>query len=200
LPSSEKNRRAFRTRRNSRRDRLLEAAARRFLRHGFDNAALRDIAADVGMQAGSIYHHFSSKADLLVAVHEEGLRRITTAVGAALAKRSGDPWRRLEAACVAHLSVLLEGGDFFSAVMREMPRGSERDRRRVARMRDAYEAIFARLIRDLPLAAGTDRHNLRLMLFGAMNWSHRWYRPGAEAPGEIARKFVSNLRTRLDAG
>lgn len=186
-----------RRRRNNRRHRLLEAAARRFLRHGFDNAALRDIAGDVGMQAGSIYHHFPSKVDLLVAVHEEGLRRITAAVNAVLVKPA-DPWRRLEIACVAHLTVLLKGGDFFSAVMREMPRGSERDRRRVARMRDAYEAIFTRLIRHLPLPPGTDRHNLRLMLLGAMNWSHHWYRPGAEAPGEIARKFVANLRTSLD--
>jgi AcrR family transcriptional regulator len=199
LPPGRTVRRPVRTRRNSRRNRLLEAAARRFLRQGFDNAALRDIAADVGMQAGSIYHHFSSKVDLLVAVHEEGLRRITTAVSAALAEPA-DPWSRLEAACVAHLTVLLEGGDFFSAVMREMPRGSERDRRRVARMRDSYEKIFTNLIRDLPLAAATDRHNLRLMLLGAMNWSHHWYRPGAEAPDEIARKFVANLRRQLDGG
>jgi AcrR family transcriptional regulator len=188
-----------RTRSNSRRHTLLEAAARRFLRHGFDHASLRQIAGDIGMQAGSIYHHFPSKVDLLVAVHEEGLRRITAAVNAALA-RPADPWRRLEIACVAHLTVLLEGGDFFSAVMRELPRGSKRDRRRVARMRDSYEAIFSRLIRDLPLPPGTDRHNLRLMLLGAMNWSHHWYRPGAEAPGTIAKKFVVNLRTSLARG
>ncbi len=184
-------------RQGNRREPLLEAAARRFLRHGYAAASMRDIAADAGMQPGSIYYHFPSKADLLVAVHEEGLRRITEAVSAALDGAEG-PWRRLETACIAHLGVLLEGGDFFRAVMAEMPGPAQPGRRRVTRMRDAYEAIFIALLDDLPLPKDVDRRDLRLMLLGAMNWSHRWYRPGADSPESIARKFVHFLRMRLD--
>ena len=55
-----------RQRRGNRRDVLLEAAARRFLRDGFAAASMRDIAAEAGMKAGSIYYHFPSKAELLV--------------------------------------------------------------------------------------------------------------------------------------
>ena len=68
----------------------------------------------------------------------------------------------------------------------------------MTRMRDDYEAIFTGLLDDLPLPPRTDRHNLRLMLMGAMNWSFTWYRQGAETPAHIAAKFVRALRRKLD--
>lgn len=177
---------------------LLEAAARCFLDKGYAAASMRDIAARAGMQPGSIYYHFASKAELLFAVHEAGMSRITAAVTAALIGVEG-PWRRLEAACVAHLAALLEGGVFFQAVMREMPARSHPARRRITRMRDDYEAIFAALLADLPLSRGVDRRDLRLMLLGAMNWSYSWYRPGGRTPAHIARSFVGFLRAGVDA-
>ena len=68
------------------------------------------------------------------------------------------------------------------------------DRSLVA-LRNRYEALFTRLIGDLPLGRGTDRSALRLMLIGALNWSQVWYRPGARlSPRAIARKFIGLLR------
>ena len=186
-------------RQGNRRKPLLAAAARRFLRDGYAAASMRGIAADVGMQVGSIYYHFPSKAELLLAVHEEGMRRIGEAVAGALAEVEG-PWQRLEAAAVAHLTVLLQGGVFFQAVMHEMPRGPGPVRKRLVEMRDGYETIFVGLLEALPLPRGVDRHDLRLMLLGALNWSHSWYRRGGETPDVIARKFVNFLRVQLDAG
>lgn len=184
------------TKPRNRRAQLLEAAAEHFVRHGYAAASMRDIAADAGMQPASIYYHFPSKVDLLVAVHEEGMRRITQATTGALVGVCG-PWARLEAACVAHLTALLDGGVFFQAVMREPPDVAGEARSRITHMRDEYEAIFVRLLDDIAFPAGTDRHDLRLMLLGAMNWSFTWYRPGREAPDAIARTFVAFLRRGL---
>jgi AcrR family transcriptional regulator len=185
-------------RQESRRRALLEAAARRFLEQGYAAASMRDIAADVGMQVGSIYYHFPSKAELRAAVHEEGLRRIHAAVTDAVAGAQG-PWERLEAACAAHLSVLLDGSDFFQAALRELPRAHEPGWGHLVALRDGYEALFAGLLAELPLPPDTDRRQLRLMLLGALNWSHTWYRPGSTPPQGIARQFVGFLRRGLDA-
>jgi len=191
--------RPVRRRQTNRREALLEAAAKRFLAHGFAAASMRDIAADADMQPGSIYYHYPSKADLLVAVHEEGLRRITEATTAALDRADvASPWDRLQAACIAHLSVLLEGGDFFQALMRNVPRKSDPTRKHVTQMRDRYEAIFTQLIEDLVLPEGIDRQDLRLMLLGAMNWSFSWYRSGGRSPADMAKAFVELLRKRLE--
>jgi AcrR family transcriptional regulator len=187
-------------RQGNRRRRLLDAAAGRFFRDGYAAASMRRIAADAGMRASSIYYHFASKAELMAAVHEDGMARITAAVQGALETADGDPWERLETACAAHLGVLLRGGDVLQAVMREMPPATGPARRRVVRLRDDYEAIFTGLLDDLRLPKGVERHDLRLMLLGSMNWAHNWYKPGARSPETIARTFVRFLRARLDGG
>ncbi|MFQ5555821.1 MAG: TetR/AcrR family transcriptional regulator [Acidimicrobiia bacterium] len=179
--------------RSNRKHVLVEAAARCFQRDGFAAASMRDIAAEAGMQTASIYYHFGSKDDLFVAVHEEGLRLITESVGRVVADTEPG-WQQLEAVCVAHLTTLLEGGDMFKAVMRDIP-ADFTEKELITKMRDEYEGIFTTVIEDLDLPRGTDRRHLRLMLLGAMNWCFTWYRPGGAAPAAIAREFVGYLRT-----
>lgn len=178
---------------DNRREQLLDAAARRFREVGYDATSMRDIAGDVGMQAGSMYYHFPSKEELLVAVHEEGIRRIGRAVEAALAG-TAEPWARLESFAAAHLAMLLGGGDYAQVVIRELPRGANPARATLVELRDRYEDILRGLVEALPLAPGTDRRALRLLLLGALNWSQTWYRPGGEAPAAIAHEFVAILR------
>lgn len=184
-------------RRDNRRPQLLDAAARNFRERGYAAASMRDIAADAGMKAGSMYYYFPSKADLLIAVHEEGIRRISLAVAHAIAK-DGDPWSRLEAAMAAHMQVLLDGGDYAQVVIRELPLDEAAVRARLVPLRDAYEARFAELFDRLPLVEGASRRYLRLMVLGALNWSQTWYRPGGDTPGEIARSFLQLLRPLAD--
>src|SRR6202049_3184609 len=45
---------------------LLEAALRIFAERGYANTRLEDIAADVGVTKGTIYHYFETKEDLLL--------------------------------------------------------------------------------------------------------------------------------------
>ena len=187
------------TRQTNRRAVLLEAAARQFIERGYAAATMRDIAADANMQPGSIYYHFKSKAELLAAVHEEGMRQIRSAVLDALDGFEGTPWEKLEAACVAHLTMLLTGGVFFRALMAEMPPEGDPGRAVVVKLRDDYEKIFARLLDAIDLPKGVNRRRLRLMLLGALNWSHSWYRPrrGAVSPETLAREFVGYVRDGL---
>ncbi len=181
----------------NRREQLLEAAATCFSREGFDAASMRTIADEAGMRTASIYYHFDGKDDLLGAVHEEALHRIRKATRAAL-RDIDDPWKRLEAASVAHLETLLQGGAFFKAVMQHVPHKVE-GRERIFKLRDDYESIFTDLVAALDLPPGTERETLRLMLLGAMNWTFTWWRPRkGPAPGVLASSFIDNLRTGLD--
>ena len=147
------------------------------------------------MLPGSIYYHFKSKEDLLLAVYHEGVVRFEAAIDAALAESGHEPWQDLEAACVAHLSILLNGGDYARIVSPEFMRSfppamlatlnAERDR---------YELHFEQLIAALPLAPGTDRWLFKVALFGSLNWSQTWYRPGRYSPADIARAFIAIMR------
>ena len=48
-----------------RRQRILAVAARRFAANGFEQTTVRQIADDVEILSGSLYHHFATKEDML---------------------------------------------------------------------------------------------------------------------------------------
>src|ERR1700733_10846476 len=99
----------------SRRQQIIEAAARHFSSSGYHATSMRDIAADVGFLVGSIYYHFESKDALFVAVHGAAVEMMTNAVRAALDGVEG-PWERLEAAAAAHCEAL-NGDNAFVGVI-----------------------------------------------------------------------------------
>ena len=175
---------------------ILDAAAQLFRQKGYRVTSMRDIAAASGMLAGSLYYHFASKEELLVAVYAEGVRRISVSVRAVLA-RDLDPWARLEAVCAAHLAALLEDSDYAQVVIRVRPDDALDVADRLIALRDDYERLFTQALTRLPLVPRTDRRSLRLMLLGALNWSQTWYRSGRDSPEVIARQFVRLLRQQL---
>jgi TetR/AcrR family transcriptional regulator, cholesterol catabolism regulator len=179
---------------DSRLPQLLDEAARLFRTRGFERTSMRDIARAVGMLPGSLYCHFETKEALLVAVYIKGVEQISAAVQTVV-DRHKDPWDRLEAACVAHLEAILHDDDYAQVVVRVRPADVPVADQSLIDLRNRYEALFSRLVADLPLARNTDRTTLRLMLMGAMNWSQVWYRPGGRlVPRTIARKFIALLR------
>src|ERR1700751_2522597 len=50
---------------NSRRDELLDLAASMFAERGLRATTVRDIADSAGILSGSLYHHFSSKEEMV---------------------------------------------------------------------------------------------------------------------------------------
>ena len=73
---------------------ILAAARRSAQAHGYGGLNFRDLAAEVGIKAASIYHHFPSKADLGAAVAKRYWE--DTAAGLeALSAETVDPTGRL---------------------------------------------------------------------------------------------------------
>src|SRR5947207_12660184 len=56
------------------RQRIVEAAGRRFKRDGIDGAGLASVMADAGLTNGAFYAHFASKEDLVANVLADQLR------------------------------------------------------------------------------------------------------------------------------
>jgi TetR/AcrR family transcriptional regulator, cholesterol catabolism regulator len=178
----------------ARRELILEAAAQLFVERGYGGTSMREIAAKVGLLAGSVYHYYPAKENLFLAVQKEGFRQIMERAERAIAG-TADPWDRLEIACANHVHSVVAG----DAISRVTATGlfaihEEGLQRRLKRDRDRYEAVFRKLIDALPLARGVDRSLFRLALFGALNWTLLWYRPGRQTPAGIARGIVSLLR------
>lgn len=164
------------------RERIVQAAAARFLDHGFAGTSLRDIASDCGIKAGSIYYHFASKDELLTQILTEGVEAMNVAFDSTAADTAdAAPGDRVRAHVDAHLSVLFEGGPVTAAhvsAFRTLPAPA---REAVMPIRDAYEARWSALLAELRdaghVAADLDLTLTRLTLLGAMNFATEWYDP-----------------------
>ena len=69
---------------------ILAAARKMAQAHGYGGLNFRDLAAEVGIKAASIYHHFPSKAELGAAVAKRYWQDTAAALDALLAE-AGDP-------------------------------------------------------------------------------------------------------------
>ena len=59
-------------------ERIIEAARKEFMEFGFNDASLRRIAAEAGIQVGGLYKHFGSKEDMFASLVDpmiEGLMK-----------------------------------------------------------------------------------------------------------------------------
>src|SRR5690242_139735 len=85
-------RRPLRRDAQERRDKLLAAAQREFAAHGVD-ASLEKIARDAGVAIGTLYRHFPTRLDLLMAAFQPRLQEFLD--GANKALEMNDPWEGL---------------------------------------------------------------------------------------------------------
>jgi len=179
---------------DERRRQILLGAAELFVKHGYSGTSIRDIAARTGLLPGSVYHYFPAKEDLFTEVHREGFRQLIARVED-IARSEADPWRRIELACAAHIEAAvgdnsiqqITGTGLFSIHEEQLQRRLKADRKH-------YEQIFRQLVADLTLPRAIDRSLFRLVLLGALNWAHVWYRKGKKNPGEIARSIIRMFR------
>ncbi len=89
-----------------RRDAILATSASRFRRQGFERTSVREIAKAMGMTSGSLFYHFATKEELLVAIMEEGVRDIMQSVRDGLAGETRLP-ELLLSMVRSHLKALL---------------------------------------------------------------------------------------------
>lgn len=75
---------------------ILDAARRTAQAHGYGGLNLRDIAAEAGIKAASIYYHFPGKAELGAAVAKR-YWEVTARNLEALSDTTGDPKQALQA-------------------------------------------------------------------------------------------------------
>jgi TetR/AcrR family transcriptional regulator, transcriptional repressor of aconitase len=75
--------------RDARRDQILNAARRCFLRDGFHGTSMQDLFAEAGLSSGAVYRYFASKDDMIVAIAEENMRGVVEMIHAA----AGQPGR-----------------------------------------------------------------------------------------------------------
>jgi TetR/AcrR family transcriptional regulator, cholesterol catabolism regulator len=178
---------------------LLDVAAAQFAERGYHATTIRELAAAAGLTPGAIYFHVPTKQHLLVAVYQEGVRRILERLNLAIGGIE-EPLERLEAAIRAHLESVLDASAYARVIIRVLPDDVPEAARELKALRERYESRFRGLFADLPLPAGRDRKLARLLLIGALNWTPVWYRRADDDLRPLVRASLALLGIAEDRG
>jgi len=161
------------------RGRLLAAAAGLFREKGYAGTTVRDIAGAVGILSGSLFHHFSSKEDILFAVMESVIAAMRRDLEAALADAS-TPQARVRALIAVELAYLHGPASNATSVLFHDWRALSPERQTpLLQGRDAYFALWHDTLAQAHAAELTalEPEVLRQFLHGALAWTSFWYRP-----------------------
>jgi AcrR family transcriptional regulator len=64
--------------RDARRQHILDAAKRCFVRNGFHETSMQDLFAEADLSAGAVYGYFASKDDVILAIAEENIHDVVS--------------------------------------------------------------------------------------------------------------------------
>lgn len=179
---------------DSARGKLLQTAAHLFRSKGYERTTVRDLASAVGIQSGSIFHHFKSKDEILRSVMEETIRYNTALMQASLAEAT-DLRGRVLALIRCELQSIMGGtGEAMAVLVYEWRSLSEEGREFILELRDNYELLWLGVLNEAKSAGyfKADPFILRRLLTGALSWTTTWFRPeGPMSIDQLAEEALS---------
>ena len=189
---------ALRERYDRRQQEVVDAAAGVFARRGYDQTTVQELAKEVGIAAGGLYHYFGSKEQLLIRICDELMDPLLARIEPLVADESADPAQQLRAVVRLWVEHVCTHRDHMLVFQQERHviehgaqwRGVRTTRKRFERM---IEDLLGRGERDGALRFD-DRRVALSALLGMVNHTAQWYRPrGRLTPGEIADGYVDLL-------
>lgn len=169
---------------DSPRGKLLSAAARLFREQGYERTTVRDIAALVGIQSGSLFHHFASKEEILKAVMIDVIRFNTARLQAAV-DGAPDTRAKLQALIDCELqSIVGDTREAMAVLVYSWDGLSPANQAEVLALRAVYEEIWLAVLRAARAEGlvDVDPFVLRRLLTGAISWSGTWFDPKGSMP------------------
>lgn len=163
--------------------------------HGFEAVSLRQLAARVGLQPGSLYNHIKTKQDLLFDLIHNHMVTLLQSVDAEL-DGIEEPLARLEAFIAFHLTYHIERKREVFIGSSELRSLDPKNRKKIVALRRAYEERLCDILErgtekrlfkidDIPVGA----YAILAMLTGICTWY--------DAKGRIDRKTLIDIHTRL---
>lgn len=172
--------------------RLLAAAAKLFREKGYAETTVRELAAEVGIQSGSIFHHFDSKGEILFNVMKEVVLSMEVALEMAL-EEANSTEEKIRALIMNELAFIHgKTGNATAVLVHEWRSLNKEQQQDLLKERAAYFDIWQKVFEQAEQEGmiNIEPVYLRQLINGAIIWTGNWYKPG----GKLS---MSNLVDRI---
>ncbi len=181
---------------DSAKGRLIKAAGHLFKEKGYARTTVRDLAAEVGILSGSLFHHFPNKEAILRTVIEESICRVLAQMQTELAK-ADSPIQKLKmmVRCEGR-AIHAEDNPGFQIMVTEWRTLNAENQAKVLKLRTEYEDLWKQVL-DPMYEEGlisVEGSFLRHFIRGALIESRNWYHPGGELTfNQLEDKLIQGL-------
>ena len=169
---------------------IRQAAQRLFARHGFAAVSMRQIAAEVGVQAGALYLYTKDKQSLLYDLMQAHMDEL---LGAWQVEPKGDDaLSQLEAFARFHIRFHLERPDAVFIAYMELRNLSDENFAAIEALRRTYEGELEAILRAGHAEGVITAPDVRLTtmaLIAMLTGVNTWYREG----GRLSRDAVADI-------
>lgn len=189
-----------------RRDEILDVAAQCFADKSYHAASMNDIAAACGTSKARLYHYYESKEAILFDLLDRYTQRLLAVIGqveATAQRRNLDERAALHELVRSFLEEYEHSATRHAALLHDTKFLSDSQRETILdRQRDVVAAVTRFLRRAYPqrVTAG-NQTPVAMMLFGMINWTFTWLRPGGSLSyAQFAEEVVAMLERGLAGG
>lgn len=172
----------------------MSAAIELFNVRGYDGTSIEDIAKSLGVTKSAIYHHITSKEQLLASALDEALDELEATIAAATAGE-GSAGDRLRDVLRSSVEVLVRHQPAVTLLLRV--RGNSDTERSAVRRRREIDASLSRIVRaaveEGSIRADLDSDLVSRLLFGMVNSLVEWYRATGEMSVDRVADAVSAI-------
>ncbi|MQY42653.1 TetR family transcriptional regulator [Epibacterium sp. SM1969] len=162
--------------------RIRAAALKLFAQHGYAAVSMRQIAKEVGVQAGALYNYIPDKQSLLLTLMENHMEEVLSAWQETEAGiQPDDVIARLKTFTRFHIRFHMQRPDAVFIAYMELRNLSEENFARIEALRSQYEGKLRQILQD-GVASGrfeiSDSKITTLAVIGMLNGVITWYREG----------------------
>ncbi|WP_457648229.1 TetR/AcrR family transcriptional regulator [Profundibacter sp.] len=170
--------------------RVQQAASKLFARHGFAAVSMRQIAAEVGVQAGALYLYTPDKQSLLFDLMQGHMQDLMAAWEAQ--EKGRGALEQLEAFVRFHIGFHLDRPDAVFIAYMELRNLSEENFAVIEGLRKRYEDVLEGILRagqQAGVFAVPDTKLAMMALIAMLTGVNTWYREG----GRLSRDKVEEI-------
>lgn len=181
---------------------MRAAATRLIAAQGFAAVSMREIAAEVGLQAGALYSYTPNKEAMLLDLVTAHLDALIAGWAAHPSRTDPDPVAAVEAFAKYHLGCLLEAPDASRILRLELRNLSNANRTVVAEKRARYDSALVALLEKgsaAKLFAVPDADLAARAVFALLDGVADWAADSGMAPDRVARISWNMVRRAIGA-
>jgi TetR/AcrR family transcriptional regulator, cholesterol catabolism regulator len=170
---------------------VLDAAAKVFHERGYADASVQDVADELGILKGSLYHYIDTKEDLLFRLLDETHDDVSRILEEVRGLPDLDALDRLRLYVQRQVWYNLDNIERVAVYYRDLERLGPERRRDIVSRRKAHEAFVADLIaaaqRQGAANPALDVQVLSRCIFATIIWTYTWFHAGRDARDHVAR-------------